>query len=100
MKRLEAKYTALHLVPLIERLGTPQVGFLITTATTTPTTTTPTTTTPTTTFHHLPPPWLKASVCFFLCWSMQFRKVTLSESALSEKPSLAPPPSSSSSAIG
>lgn len=25
MKRLEAKYTALHLVPLIERLGTPQV---------------------------------------------------------------------------
>lgn len=26
MKRLEAKYTALHLVPLIERLGTPQVG--------------------------------------------------------------------------
>lgn len=26
MKRLEAKYTALHMVPLIERLGTPQVG--------------------------------------------------------------------------
>ena len=26
MKRLEAKYTALHLVPLIERLGTPQVS--------------------------------------------------------------------------
>lgn len=25
MKRLEAKYTALHMVPLIERLGTPQV---------------------------------------------------------------------------
>lgn len=26
MKRLEAKYSALHMVPLIERLGTPQVG--------------------------------------------------------------------------
>lgn len=26
MKRLEAKYAPLHLVPLIERLGTPQVG--------------------------------------------------------------------------
>lgn len=25
MKRLEAKYTALHMVPLVERLGTPQV---------------------------------------------------------------------------
>jgi len=25
MKRLEAKYAPLHLVPLIERLGTPQV---------------------------------------------------------------------------
>lgn len=25
MKRLETKYTALHMVPLIERLGTPQV---------------------------------------------------------------------------
>lgn len=27
MKRLEAKYAPLHLVPLIERLGTPQVKF-------------------------------------------------------------------------
>lgn len=26
MKRLEAKYAPLHLVPLIERLGTPQVN--------------------------------------------------------------------------
>lgn len=26
MKRLEAKYAPLHLVPLIERLGTPQVS--------------------------------------------------------------------------
>lgn len=28
MKRLEAKYAPLHLVPLIERLGTPQVPIL------------------------------------------------------------------------
>lgn len=28
MKRLEAKYAPLHLVPLIERLGTPQVQTL------------------------------------------------------------------------
>lgn len=27
MKRLESKYAPLHLVPLIERLGTPQVVF-------------------------------------------------------------------------
>ena len=27
MKRLEAKYAPLHLVPLIERLGTPQVSW-------------------------------------------------------------------------
>lgn len=29
MKRLEAKYAPLHLVPLIERLGTPQVSRLL-----------------------------------------------------------------------
>lgn len=29
MKRLEAKYAPLHLVPLIERLGTPQVSSLL-----------------------------------------------------------------------
>lgn len=29
MKRLESKYAPLHLVPLIERLGTPQVISLI-----------------------------------------------------------------------
>lgn len=29
MKRLEAKYTALHMVPLVERLGTPQVRLVL-----------------------------------------------------------------------
>lgn len=30
MKRLESKYAPLHLVPLIERLGTPQVTPVVT----------------------------------------------------------------------
>lgn len=32
MKRLESKYAPLHLVPLIERLGTPQVAHALTAA--------------------------------------------------------------------